>query len=372
MRERDPSCRACGGRQLTRVLDLGAMPATDYFPRPGQPEAAPVPPLRMAVCRDCGLAQLESGGYEGREPESVEPRALRDQAVDAIAEVARAGLLTGRTVREFPSPHGGSWLGPLSAAGLEPVTTGPADVVVDCFGLMHEPDQPAAFARRAAATAPGGVLLLQYHSLRAILTGRQWNALRHGHFAYYSLPVLTRLLAGAGLSVTTAWRFPLYGGTVLLAAVHGAAEPDHRVRDLLADEAFCADPAAASDLQQAADDDRATLRRWLEDEKRCGNTVYAYGAASRAVALFAAACLDRTLLAGVADAAPAKQGRRMPGTDIPIIAPAELVAARPDRVLLTLADLLPEVSAALPALAGAWVVDPRRGPVPATPLPTPT
>jgi hypothetical protein len=52
----------------------------------------------------------------------------------------------------------------------------------------------------------------------------------------------------------------------------------------------------------------------------------------------------------------------MPGTDIPIIAPAELVSARPDFVLLTLRDLLPEVRAAFPELEGRWVLDDPEGP----------
>ena len=75
------------------------------------------------------------------------------------------------------------------------------------------------------------------------------------------------------------------------------------------------------------------------------------------MALFARAALHPALLRGVADASPAKYGRRMPGTGIPIITPAELVAAQPDRVLLTLPDLLPEVRSALPELDKTWVVD---------------
>ena len=49
----------------------------------------------------------------------------------------------------------------------------------------------------------------------------------------------------------------------------------------------------------------------------------------------------------------------MPGTDVPIIAPEDLLAADPDCVLLTLPDLLAEVSAAYPQLAGRWVSDDR-------------
>src|SRR6185437_16318820 len=102
--------------------------------------------------------------------------------------------------------------------GVTPVADGQAaDVVLDCFGMMHAADQHAALAQRTARVAPGGVLLMQFHSLGAILRGGQWNALRHGHYAYYSVTALTRMLAVHGFTPRTAWTFELYGGTVLLA-----------------------------------------------------------------------------------------------------------------------------------------------------------
>ena len=48
------------------------------------------------------------------------------------------------------------------------------------------------------------------------------------------------MLAAAGFSPRTAWRFDLYGGTVLLAAQRegeGRPGPDEAVRSLLADDA---------------------------------------------------------------------------------------------------------------------------------------
>ncbi|MCU1644301.1 MAG: hypothetical protein JWN03_4576 [Nocardia sp.] len=365
----DPTrgCRGCGAGSLIRVLDLGKMPAADHFPPiDGLLEAAEsTHPLAMDLCTACGLAQLAEDDTVTAEPRGVEPQALRDQAADALSRVSAAGWLTGRTTREFGSPHGGSWL-PLLTGFTE--TDEPADVVVDCFGIMHEPDQRAAFVQRAAATAPDGVLLLQFHSLHAIVTQGQWNALRHGHFAYYSLTALGKLLAAAGMRVAAAWEFDLYGGTVLVAAVHAPAETaeatgDSQVARILSAEIdlFGTEPDAAADavrgLQHAADQQAAALRRWLEHESESGSRVFAYGAASRAVALLHLAGAHRGLLTAVADAAPAKQGRRMPGTDIPIIAPVELLAAHPDRVLLTLPDLLREVRSRWPGLEGKWVVD---------------
>jgi len=319
----------------------------------------------MWLCGSCGLAQLVADPTVPAEPKGAEPAALVAQAADAVARVAAAGLLAnGRRVAEYGSPHGGSWLELLAQRGLTPVSDGaPADVIVDCFGMMHAPDQCAALAERAARLADGGVLLLQYHSLDTIVRCGQWNALRHGHYAYYSTTALATMLAAHGFSPRMAWHFELYGGTILLAATQDAgtrALPDGQVASLLADEARTGvrDPAVLGGLHRDAEARAKGLYDWLAARRSDGSTVLGYGAASRAVALLRRAGVDRTLLPAVADASPAKQGLRVPGTDIPVVSPERLAADQPDAVLLFLADLLAEVRAAFPhveAAGGRWV-----------------
>jgi hypothetical protein len=208
------------------------------------------------------------------EPRGVEPQALKDQAEAAIQRVAAAGWLRGNTVLEFGSPHGGTWIPLLTERGFT-TTTSQADVVLDCFGIMHERDQREAFEGRARVTAPDGVLLLQYHSIETIVEQGQWNALRHGHFAYYSLTALMYLLSTVGMRVATAWEFDLYGGTVLVAAVHGAAVPDETVKRILAAEEALGvtNPDCICRLQHYADRHVDSLRNWLEEEAEAGRTV---------------------------------------------------------------------------------------------------
>ena len=359
------ACRACRGSGGYLVLDLGEQPACDYFPRSGDPGPDPVYPLQMWLCSSCGLAQLLADPTVPEEPKGAEPAALVAQAADAVTRVTEAGLLPERGVAaEYGSPHGGSWLGLLTARGL--VQAGPgqrADVILDCFGLMHAADQRAALAERAARTAPGGLLLLQYHSLSTILRCGQWNALRHGHYAYYSTAALTAMLAEVGFSPITAWRFDLYGGTVLLAAgrdADGHAGPDTVVGSLLADDARvgACDPRAFSGLQHQVLTHARAVHDWLLAQRSAGSAVVGYGAASRAVALLRQAHVDRALLPAVVDASPAKQGLRMPGTDIPVIGPTQLAERRPDAVLVFVADLMAEVRNAFPqveAAGGRWV-----------------
>jgi hypothetical protein len=359
------SCRACRGSEGHLVLDLGEQPACDYFPRLDDQGPDPVYPLQMWLCSSCGLAQLLADPTVPEEPRGVEPAALVAQATDAMTRVTAAGLLPERaTVAEYGSPHGGSWLGMLTQRGLAPAGDGEqADVIIDCFGLMHAADQSEALAARVAHLAPAGVLLLQYHSLNTIVRCGQWNALRHGHYAYYSTTALTAMLARVGFSPVTAWRFDLYGGTVLLAAsrdADGYGKPDAVVKLLLAEDARAGvcDPRAYAGLQRKVLTHAKALHDWLLAARSAGSAVVGYGAASRAVALLRQAHVDHALLPAVVDASPAKQGLRMPGTDISVIGPAQLAERPPDAVLLFVADLMAEVRRAFPeveAAGGQWV-----------------
>ncbi|NIH80141.1 class I SAM-dependent methyltransferase [Amycolatopsis viridis] len=347
------TCRACGATDGEIVLDLGEQPPCDLFPPAADPGPDPVWPLRMWMCARCALAQLVEDPGTAEEPAGVEPKALTDQAADAVGRLVRAGIARpGATVAEFGSPHGGSWLPLLRDAGMrETAGDEPADVVVDSFGLMHEPDQRAAMARRAARLAPGGALLMQFHSLAAIVAGGQWNALRHGHFAYYSAPAAITLAASAGLHPGRSWAFDLYGGTVLLE-LRRDAEPDETTTALVAAEraAGVTQIPVVAGLGRAVDAgcDRVVTRL----RELAGRRVVGYGAASRAVVLLRRARIDVDLLPEIADVSPAKQGRRMPGTRIPVVSTDALTHPIPQAVLLFVPDLEPEVRAAFPQLDG--------------------
>ena len=359
------ACRACNATRGDLVLDLGEQPAADFFPLRDVPGPDPVYPLQMWLCAECGLAQLLSDPTLPEEPQAVEPAALAVQAATAVECVAAAGLLrAGGRVAEFESPHGGSWSQLLKRRGLvSALGHETADVVVDSFGMMHAADQASALADRTARVADGGVLLLQYHSLETIVSRGQWTALRHGHFAYYSTSVLIEMLRAQGFAARQAWEFPLYGGTVLLAAGRDAERTpsvDRSVDALLAREARAGirDASMVGRLQRRVQSDSARLHDWLTTARESGALVLGYGAASRAVAVLTRAGIDRSLLPSVADASPAKQSRRMPGTDIPISSPSDLAVDLPRYVLLFVPDLLNEVRSAYPeveAAGGSWV-----------------
>ena len=80
------------------------------------------------------------------------------------------------------------------------------------------------------------------------------------------------LLSAVGMRVATAWEFDLYGGTVLVAAVHGAAAPDETVKRILATEEALGvtNPDCICRLRHDADWHVDSLRSWLKRRPRRG------------------------------------------------------------------------------------------------------
>ena len=347
------------------VLDLGSQPPSDLFPAPGDPEPDPEYPLRMVISTASGLVQIEEDPTTPEEPRGVEPAALVAQAEAAVDDAEAAGFIRhGTRVLEYPSPHGGSWVEQLGRRGMEEVDQGPAELIVDIFGMMHDADQRAALAERAAHLADDGVLLMQYHTVAAIVRSGIWNALRHGHFAYYSTPTLVEMGRELGLSAIGVWEYSLYGGTIMLAfgkeggPFGGQADTVTAMVERELDEGIT-DPAYVGSLGTALDESVAAIKAYLTGTTSQGLKVTGYGAASRTSALLCSAEVTKEQVVAVADAATGKHGRTMPGNRIPIVSPSDMVDLQPDRVLLFVPDLLPEVRKALPeveANGGRWVV----------------
>jgi hypothetical protein len=361
----DWSCRWCGSHSGVRVLDAGLQPPSDLHPKPSDPEPDPEFPLAMVMCLDCRLVQLESDETTPEEPRGLEPRALVRQAEAAVDQAEQQGYLRpGIRVLEYPSPHGGSWVEQLERRSLIEVSQGPAELLVDIFGMMHEADQRAAMINRISQMSEDAILLIQFHTVAAIVRSGFWNALRHGHFAYYSTPVLVRMAAESGLTAVSASEYSLYGGTILLALAKNGSRWGSQSESVtkLVDQEIAAgvtEPMVVASLNESLANSASALRSYLSDSRSRSEIVAGYSAASRTSALLQLGHVGAEDLATIADAAPGLHGRTMPGSRIPISSPSELVDARPDKVLLFVPDLLDEVRRALPEIelnGGRWVV----------------
>ena len=101
--------------------------------------------------------------------------------------------------------------------------------------------------------------------------------------------------------------------------------------------------ATYEQFQASADRVKDDLLQFLIEQKRAGKQVAGYGAAAKGNTLLNYAGVKRDLLPYVCDAAPSKQGKFLPGSHIPIMAPAVLSERRPDIVLILPWNIAAEV-----------------------------
>jgi hypothetical protein len=353
-------CRSCRAPLVEKVLDLGMQPASDFFPPEDTPGEDPRWPLQLWLCTTCALVQLGPDATIPEPPLAVESATMRRLAAQGSATVLdESGLGPGATVTEAASHHGGSWLPHLVAAGLRvvPLSEGrPVDLVVDVHALAHGTDTEAALAGLAARVNPTGRLVLEFHHLLPLLRQTQFDTVRHGHSVYLSVLALRPALARHGLAVTSVHASEAYGGSLRVTArPDGLATADPSVGEVVSAErgAGLDNPDVLRGLQERALRSRTALRRYLEDARRGGRVVLGYGAPSKAPILLCSSDIGSALLPFTADLSPAKHGRRLPGCGVPIRSPEELLAARPDEVLVLTWDIAHEVAEQL-AVVSEW------------------
>lgn len=351
------TCRACGSTEVTTVLDFGDQPAADHFPVKDDPGPDPLWPLAVVLCGACGLAQLGHHSPAEEQPRAVESATAKAHAATMAAEVVgQLKLPRGSTVLEHHSNHGGSWRSALLDLGMAAVSPTDAqslgaDLVIDNHSIVHDEEFAATLAARLDEVAVGGHYVIEFHHLLRMIEDSEFDTIRHGHPVYLTVGVLAQLLSRFGFIVLDVAEVDLYGGCVVLTAGRSGT-PSPRVQELIKKENLAEVDSTRrwSEFSKAAHATCDGIRDWLVSLRSSGRSVLGYGAPSKAALLLSAARVGPDLLPAVADLAPAKHGRRISGSGIPIISPDELRAAAPEFVLVLAWDIANEVMASFPDL----------------------
>lgn len=230
-----------------------------------------------------------------------------------------------------------------------------ADLIAGNNVYAHVPDINDFTRGLKAALKPDGNITLEFPHLLQLVRNNQFDTVYHEHFSYLSLIAVSRLFKHAGLRVRDVEELPTHGGSL---RIHGCHEEDARaatpaVADMLQreEQAGLRDLRLYMGFQSLADRVKDDLLAFLIEQKRAGKTVAAYGAAAKGNTLLNYAGVKPDLLPFVCDAAKAKQGKFMPGSHIPILAPDALMQSPPDFILVLPWNLVAEIRNQLSELA---------------------
>ncbi len=358
------ACCSCGARNLDTILDLGAQPDPDWLLDPADPRSAPEAPVELAICSTCGLAQLLGPRPDG--PRPAHGHAMAAQANDPwLGLIARSLQATPTVVVDVDGSSGLPSASLAAAgrvvAGLPPDGADPAGLILVGHALAHADDLGALIRRIATALAPRGLVAFDFHHALGLAQG-QFDVVAHSHRSYLSLHSLEHALDRNGLGVVAAERIAEYGGTVRVLAARlsddvtldeGGSGAD-RIKEVER-SARIDRPEGYEGLEQRLRMACSDLVAFLDEARCAGRTVAGYGAAARGTVLINLADVGVDRLPFVVDRAPAKQGRLLPRTRIPILAPSEIERARPDDILILPWPLAEQIAEKLALTGGRGV-----------------
>jgi len=174
----------------------------------------------------------------------------------------------------------------------------------------------------------------------------------HEHYSYLSLGTVARIFEACGLAVFDVEELSTHGGSLRVFAQRsdtGKRARTEAIDRVLRDEAEAqlASAAGYQGFQERIDKLKDDFVGYLIEARRAGRKVAAYGAAAKGNTLMNYAGVRPDHIAFVADRNPAKQGRYMPGSRIPIVDEEQLRRVRPDDIVLLPWNLRDELTAQL-------------------------
>ena len=389
-------CRHCKVQLENTFLDLGfAPPSNAYLTADELTCPEKYYPLKIKVCSHCWLVQTEdyakadelfSANYAYFS--STSTGWLEHAAHYAQTMIAQLGLTQVSHIIEVASNDGYLLKNFVEAGipclGIEPTastataseklgipvlreffgeTLGKrlasegkqADLIAGNNVYAHVPDINDFTRGLKAVLKPGGTLTLEFPHLMELLEHNQFDTVYHEHFSYLSLYTVSHIFESAGLRVLNVEQLPTHGGSLRVYGCHGddlrQTDPSVSIMRTKEAESGLQSMNVYSGVQVKANQVKDDLLAFLIEQKYAGKKIAAYGAAAKGNTLLNYAGVKSDLLPIVCDAAPAKQGKYMPGSHIPILPPSALAELNPDFVLILPWNIADEVSSQLLGLS---------------------
>ncbi len=383
------NCRHCQTPLILPFLDLGSAPPSNaYLTCDALAKREIHYPLKVMVCDQCWLVQTEDTADADelfdedyayfssfstswvKHAEAYVEEMTRRFDIGTASHVVEVAANDGYLL-QFVKERG------IPCTGVEPTaSTATAaraksiEIIQEFFGvqlaekmvqhgkqadltaannvLAHVPDINDFVSGFTRLLKPNGVATFEFPHLLNLIQKNQFDTVYHEHFSYLSLTAVNHIFSANGLYVFDVEEIPTHGGSLRVLA--GVAKYQHHpVKDVVQSillrekDAGLTSTETYTSFQSHADKVKDDFVSFLIEAKRTGKTVAAYGAAAKGNTLMNYAGIRPDLISFVVDLNPAKQGKFMPGSRIPIVDESHIEKSKPDYIVILPWNLREEI-----------------------------
>jgi NDP-4-keto-2,6-dideoxyhexose 3-C-methyltransferase len=380
MYQKIDKCRVCGNRELVEVLDVGVQTLTGVFPR-SRGEAITAGPLKLVKCMGaneaCGLLQLQHSydlgemygqnyGYRSGINASMVAhlhgkvkKILSEIDLKNDALILDIGSNDSTTLQAYPrrnyslvgiDPTGVKFrsyypehiqLIPdfFSSAKIIEVFGSRKAAVITSFSMFYDLEDPLSFMREIAdVLADDGVWVFEQSYMPTMLAQNAYDTVCHEHLEYYDLRQIQWMAERVGLKIVDVELNEVNGGSFsVVAAKQRSNRPQSaEVQRILAREKLLnldtLEPYRA--FERRVKQSREDLLAFLDKAKRERKRVIGVGASTKGNVILQYCGIQESDIRQIAEVNSDKFGSFTPGSLIPIAPQDELLATRPDFLIV--------------------------------------
>jgi hypothetical protein len=293
---------------------------------------------RFGIGKDCFVVELASN--DGYLLQYFVKKGIPVLGIEPAANVAQSAVEKGvpTLVRFF----GEKLASEMRGGGQS------ADLVIGNNVLAQVPDLNDFMKGMAILLKPQGVITMEFPHLMKLVEENQYDTIYHEHFSYFSLVAVEKIFAYHGLTIFDVDELPTHGGSLRIYACHqdgGARTVGNRVTALKTREADAGLTRMEYYLSfgEKVKETKRKLLEYLIQVKREGKTICGYGAPGKGNTLLNYCGIRTDFIDYTVDRNPYKHGRFTPGTHIPIYPVDKIRETRPDYLLILPWNLKDEI-----------------------------
>ena len=379
------SCRICGSKNLTSILNLGDQYFANYSPKSN--DVVPFKekiPLELVRCdksidpKSCGLVQLRHTTPPNLMYDRYFYRSgINQTMINNLNEIAKQAIskikLNPNDIVIDIGCNDGTLLQnykelPIRSVGFDPAKnmvqfskqTG-ATIITEFFSaeefiknygdekakiitsiaMFYDLENPNKFVDDISKILhPDGIWILELSYLPLMLSQNAFDTIVHEHLEYYHLGALEFILSKFNLKVVDIQLNDINGGSFRVVVQHKEKSIDNKslqhITELREKEKNLnlSINQPFDDFIKKINDEKDNLVTFIKNEVSAGKTIHCYGASTKGNTLLQFYNLDKKLIQFIADRNPDKWGRKTIGTDISIISEEESHSMNPDYFLI--------------------------------------
>tara|TARA_B110000438_G_C15773654_1_gene633055 strand:+ start:362 stop:1588 length:1227 start_codon:yes stop_codon:yes gene_type:complete len=214
-----------------------------------------------------------------------------------------------------------------------------ADLLIGNNVLAHVPRINDFVAGMKVLLKEDGVITMEFPHLKKLVDQCLFDTIYHEHFSYFSFIVVNKIFNSHKLKIYDVDEFPLHGGSLRIYACHDdnyekiVTERVNALKKLELDEGY-ENLETYQDFENKVKKIRKDLIDFLKDKKNKDKKIVGYGAPAKGNTLLNYCGIGTDLIDFTVDKNPAKQGKYLPGSHLPIKSFEEIIKEKPDYIFI--------------------------------------